>query len=93
MGFYIEGPVLGKAEHIVDNLGGTAVTQEEAAQAMNDPSKGVIVVVNNQGVFEAAAFAFSQQEFDEFVDPSDQRPKKFVVMDRARAEAESGYQS
>ena len=92
MGFYIQGPTLGKAEHIVDNLGGTPATQEEATAAMNDSTKGVIVVVNNQGVFEAAAFAFNQKEFDDFVDPSDPRPKKFVIMDRAKAEEESGYQ-
>jgi len=57
---------------------------------MNAPGMGVIVVVDN-GPFEAAAFAYSQREFDEFVSDRDPRPRQFVILDRAVAEKASGF--
>jgi len=51
---------------------------------------GLICVVDN-GLFEAAAFCFDEQEFKEFIDPKDPRPKTWVVMDRDKAEILSKY--
>ena len=79
MGFYIETNTLkGKANIIAQKYKGNIVTQAVAAAAMSEPDKGVIVVVDN-GPFEAAAFAFSKGEFDAFTDKSDMRHKQFVV--------------
>ena len=88
MGYYIEGPAIGKAQHIIDNHGGRSVTASEAAQLVE--SHGVIAVKNN-GRFEAAAFCFNAKEFQEFSDPYDFRPTSFVVIDRAKAAELSSY--
>ncbi len=42
---------------------------------------GVIVVVDN-GFFEAAGFAYDLKEFDEFTRPQDMRRKNFVAIER-----------
>jgi len=92
MGYYIETDVsdshFGKAEKIVKAHNGRIVTQEEASKLVD--SHGVICVVRND-LFEAAAFAYNQDEFDAFTSPSDTRPKTFVVLDREVAKKLSGY--
>jgi len=91
MGYYIQGPAKGKAEFIVENLNGKIVSQSEAKEAV-DNGLGVIVVVNN-GPFEAAGFAFDWKEFQDFTLFTDQRPKRFVIMDRKLACELSGFPS
>lgn len=44
----------------------------------------LIVIVNN-GPFEAAAIAYSESEFLDFTGPSDNRPKEYIIMDKAKA--------
>ena len=74
-----------KAEEIAATYEGTIVSQLGAAKAINDPIMAVIVVVDN-GFFEAAAYAYSQAEFEAFIQLTDKRPKKFVIIDRKIAE-------
>ena len=62
----------------------------EAAVAMSEADKAVIIVVNN-GPFEAAGFAYNQGEFEAFTQADDHRPRQFVVMDRAKAKELTGY--
>ena len=81
MGYYIEtGGLHGKAEAIVEQHGGEMVSREAARTAVDDCLKAVIVVMNN-GPFEAAGFAFDTAEFEAFHTPGDDRPKKYVVID------------
>lgn len=92
MGYYCNvDAVKGKADILVNRYEGKLVSQAEASKAINDPTKGVIVVVDN-GPFEAAAFAYSPEEYDYFINnPMDNRPKQFVIVDRAVAKLLSGY--
>ena len=86
MGWYVEtGTQFQKANLIATRFKGRIVSQSEAKEAMNDPTKGVIVVINN-GPFEAAGFAFDMGEFEAFTLPDDFRPKQYVILDRAIAE-------
>jgi len=82
MGRYIEGPAKGKVNHIVD-MGATVISEDGARQIMEsgDEDNGVIIVVDN-GPFEAAAWAFDLREFKVFTNPRDHRPKTFLTMNR-----------
>ena len=85
MGYYVEVPSSsGKAKQIADIYGGIIVTEKEAREAMTDSSVAVIIVMDN-GMFEAAGFAYDMNEFKAFTGPNDYRPKQFVLMDRAKA--------
>lgn len=89
MGYYIQGPVFGKAPFICKNYGGRIVGFTEAKTAMQR-GEGVVVVVTNHS-FEAAGFCFSEDEFEAFTYAGDDRPKTFVVMERALAEKLSSF--
>lgn len=84
MGRYIQGPTKGKAEMLVEKHGAKMVNEADAMCYYND-GDGVVCVVDN-GFFEAAAFCYSQNEVSAFSDPSDLRPKTWLVMDRKLAE-------
>ena len=92
MGFYVEVPShKNKAELIVKMYPGSKIVSETEAKSANRAGEGVVVVVDN-GPFEAAAFAFSEREFDEFTRFDDWRPKKFVLMESYEQGARaSGY--
>lgn len=91
MGYYVEVPKHhDKAEQIRDLFGGKIVDLKVASEAISDPTKGVIVVIDN-GPFEAAGFAYNQQEFEEFTSRSDLRPKKYVILSRQKAEELTRY--
>lgn len=90
MGYYIQGPACGKAAFICEEHGGMLVSEETASDLIDDPDFGVVVIMQN-GPFDAAGFAFSRAEFAAFTDPYDRRPKQFVVMDRKEAEQLSGF--
>lgn len=91
MGYYIEcEKPLRKAEQIIAEHGGQLSTMFDYRAAMDDPTKGVVVVVNN-GLFEAAGFCFDMEEFKAFTLSDDTRLKQFVIMDRQKAEELSGY--
>lgn len=89
MGYYIQtGTNKGKASRIVAMLDGKIV-DESGARAALDAGKGVICVVDN-GLFEAAGFAYDLKEFEAFAIP-DGRPKTWIVCDRRDVEIASGY--
>ena len=82
MGFYIQGPILGKAEWISGTYGDTRLIPQPEKFSDIPEEKFLIVVVNN-GPFEAAAVAYSEQEFNEFINsPTDNRSKKFLLLSR-----------
>jgi hypothetical protein len=88
MGYYIAGPTHGKGSMLEKEHGALPASQEEVRKVVD--TMGVIVVVNN-GHFEAAAFAYDLGEFEAFMDPDDARPKQCYVMNRADAIRASGY--
>lgn len=91
MGYYIQGPNFGKAKFIVKEYDGEIVSYKTAYDTfMNTSDKAVIVVIDN-GMFEAAGFAYSLQEFKEFTYPDDFRPKQFVLIDKDLAYKLTNY--
>lgn len=91
MGFYLQGPTLGKADYLLaEHTDFREVTCSEAAvaRAMND--NAVVVIVEN-GPFDAAAFAFSDDEFEDFTQANDLRPKRFLLGPKDLVEELSGY--
>ena len=93
MGYYIEtNSNKNKAEFLIDNHGAIKLAGvAEAKQAM-DEGLGVVVVLDN-GPFEAAGYAFEPRELAEFSRPDDPRPKTFLAMDKPTAERLSGFSS
>ena len=94
MGYYVEtGTTHGKADEILKAhpLDAREVRILEAREAV-ESGEGVIVVMNN-GPFEAAGFAFNMQEFEEFTDPFDPRPKRYIVMPYPKAAELSGFRT
>ncbi len=94
MGFYIEtGTSRGKADILIRQYGASPVWPVWTVWPVFkdiDENKALICVVDN-GFFEAAAYCFSEQEFEAFNDPSDPRPRKWLIMDKNVAEKLSGY--
>ena len=89
MGYYIQGPNIGKAGMLVTQHGGQIV--DSPPQYQDIPAgKAVICVVGNS-LFDAAAFAYSEQELADFQLPNDVRPKTWVIMDRELAVTLTGY--
>ncbi len=88
MGYYIQGPAKGKVEHILAECEGAKEVSIEEATGLVD--SGLVCVVDN-GMFEAAGFVYSKREFEEFADPIDSRPKRWLSVPREWAEKESGY--
>lgn len=85
MGYYIEtGTNFGKAKIIKERYNATECSEEEFIQL--DPStEGLVIVVDN-GDFEAAAFCYNYNELERFTeDPFDPRPKTYLKMNRALA--------
>lgn len=89
MGRYIQTSApKGKAKEIVEKHNGVMVLQP-ASLAEVDEDVALIVVVDN-GPFEAAAYAYTQREFEAFTDPTDFRPKQFVLIPKVVAEQLAG---
>jgi hypothetical protein len=85
MGYYIQTPqdVL-KAEYLINHENAVRITEQEARDLVKSGGdEGVVVVVSN-AIFEAAAYTFSPEEFSAFTMPDDDRPRKFLKMDRGR---------
>ena len=88
MGYYIQGPALGKAAFIVSEYNGKIIPcPNNFADVPED--KALISIVSN-GPFEAAGYCFDAKEFEEFSDPSDHRPKTWLIMDKKKAMELSG---
>ena len=91
MGFYIEtGSPLGKANALVEKFGAEVIPQPTSFSEVPE-GKGLISVVNNQGMFEAAGYCYNEREFEAFTHPTDTRPKTWLLMDKDIAEKESGF--
>ena len=88
MGYYISGPIVGKADYIVEKFEGELIPQPQAFSEVPD-DKALICVVSN-GEFEAAGYAFSEREFEAFTLPSDHRPKQWLLIDKKRAQVATG---
>ena len=90
MGYYIQVPEhFGKAEQIEALYDGMIIPQPTSFDLI-PLNMALIVVVRNEN-FEAAGFAYDEEEFTAFTYPGDLRPKKFVLMNRVMASELSGY--
>ncbi len=90
MGYYIQVPNNhDKTSQLVLLHGGEVIPQPWHFNEIPE-DKGLIVVVDN-GPFEAAGFAYNEAEFKAFTDLTDTRPKSFVLLDLALAKTLSGY--
>lgn len=90
MDYYIEAPVLhGKAQYLAQAYDAELLDAAPASYDAIPETKGLVVVVDN-GIFEAAVFCYSEAEFAAFT-ASDPRPRTFVLMDRKVAEVASGF--
>lgn len=89
MGYYLNGelPTLGKANALIAYHNARFLTTAEKND-VNDAifmvgtyhqRNEVVIVTLLNGNWEAAALAYSQQEFDRFMDPSDPRRKEIVI--------------
>ena len=85
MGYYINTPdSKGKAEYIVNVYGGELIPFAPKSYADIPVGKALIVVVDN-GLFEAAGWAYSESEFKVFTDPHETRYRDYVLIDFALA--------
>lgn len=89
MGYYVQGPTFGKGQYIVNRYSAENVSKPASFEAI-PAGKGLVIVVDN-GLFEAAGFAYDSAEFRHFTDPSDPRPKTYFLMDLATVKQLSGY--
>lgn len=80
----------GKAQVIADEFEGDVLSFAPKYQEATRRGYG-IVVVTDTGEFERAQFANSEEEYANLTDPSDTRPKKYVVLRREMAEEVSVY--
>lgn len=93
MGYYIQTTSThDKARYIVQNHGGELLERAPKNYSSIPPGKALIVVLDN-GPFEAAGFCCDAREFEAFTYPGDARHKQYVLMDRAEAERLTGYKS
>jgi hypothetical protein len=92
MGYYIEtGKAKGKAMDIVAMCHDSELLDDPPKFYDTIPEgKGLIVVVDN-GAFEAAAFCYSAAEFEVFVNDTLNRLRHYVLVPRDWAEKNSGF--
>lgn len=91
MGYYLKtSGTHGKAQEIANRFGGEILPKPPASYAEIPEGLTLIVVVNN-GLFEAAAFCYDEAEFRNFTHVSESRPRQYVLILRETAEAETGY--
>jgi hypothetical protein len=90
MGYYISGPVRGKAKYLVDEYGAELLPFPPRSYDSIPDDMAAVVVIDN-GPFEAAGFAYSEQELKAFSEEDDPRLKSWLLMDRKTAEALTGY--
>jgi hypothetical protein len=91
MGYYIEVQIPhGKAQQLVDLYGATILPQRPEAFEDVPEGQALICVVDNRA-FEAAALCYSREEFEDFADPDDPRPRTWLLMGRDDAHELAGY--
>ena len=84
MGYYIQGPVTGKAAFLVSEYDAKYIEKPKSYSDI-PLDKALICVVNN-GFFEAAAYCYSEAKLEELASSGDIRPKQWMVMDKLTAE-------
>lgn len=93
MGYYIEGPTLGKTDFLIKEYDAKEININEAKEAF-DQGFGIIFIVNNF-LFDAAGYAYNKEEFnywyESLISGKDSRPYRIVKMDKDLAEKLSGY--
>ena len=88
MGRYIQGPTLGKAKMLLDQHNGT-LTLDPPTNFNDIPDGKALIVVVDNGPFEAAAYLDNEREFDHWMKPSinnDPRPRTYILIDKNLAE-------
>jgi len=90
MGYYIEVPSSkNKTEQLIKLHDAKEVKCPELfSDVPND--KALICVIDN-GLFEAAGYCYSPNEFREFKFDRSSQPRKWIIMDKDLAEKLSGY--
>lgn len=94
MGYYIQtSSHFDKAADLVrDGAEVVEIKKGEAPGYLSAmPSNKALVCVMDNGPFEAAGLCFDAGEAEAFDGPTDTRPRKWLVMDKARAHELSGY--
>lgn len=92
MGWYIECPVCtGKVEWLVEHHGARILGRDELEPIKELPAHLALVCVVDNGPFDAASYCYDQYEFEAFNDPSDWRPRTWLLMDKAWVEKATGY--
>ena len=90
MGYYIEtNERFNNAAFLKAHHDAKEVTQQQFLTL--DPSTHGLVVVIDNGFFEAVAFCYNANERAAFTSFGDYRPKQFLVMDRKLAERLSNF--
>lgn len=91
MGYYIQtNSHANKADYLVEKLGGQKVNKPASFEAI--PQDKALVIVVDNGLFEAAGLIYSADEFQSFTLTSDTRYKQYVLLDKQVAYKEAGYQ-
>jgi|HubBroStandDraft_3_1064219.scaffolds.fasta_scaffold244050_3 hypothetical protein len=91
MGYYIQtNGNKNKAQTIAAKYKGEIWNVPPTNYAAIPDGKALIVVVDN-GPFEAAGFCYDENEFEVFTDPRDDRFKEYVIIGRQDAEIASNY--
>jgi len=81
MGYYIQtDEVKGKVAALKNSLDAIEITRDEAEFFVKEDMGAVVCVVDN-GIFEAAAYCYSLDEFRAFSRPEDDRPKTFLFVE------------
>ena len=89
MGYYIEGPVHGKLQHICEKYKGIQIPKPYDFSVV--PKDSALICVVNNGPFEAAAYCYNEQEFLAFKNDGT-RPKKWIIVKNKKIiENDSGY--
>jgi len=90
MGYYVNVPEHKNKVAQIESLYGGKRIQKPVEFADIPHDKALIVVVDN-GAFEAAGFAYNAEEFREFTSPDDWRPKEYVLLDRDKTFELTGF--
>lgn len=92
MGYYIETDrTQHRAGWLVRYWDGQIITKPKSFSEI-PADKALIVVVQN-GYFDAAGLCYSESEFEAFTDPTDPRPITYVLLDKELVYKEAGYRT
>lgn len=89
MGYYIEGPTFNKADYLVKKYEGERTGPVHPSLL---PANTAIICVLHNRNFEAAAFCFDDDEFDEFYNDGTDRVKEWVLIPYDLAKKLTGFE-